>query len=301
MNDAVITIKREIIMKKLMLSMMLLALLLSTNNYANEGKEMQLPKLSVQLWSVRDDLKRDFKGTLKQLADMGFKGVEFAGYFGPYKNNGKGLKKFLSELGLKASGAHVNFKQFNDKNYAKSMAFYQDLDAKLLIVGSDKRAFHPQGIKAVVNELNQLSAKLAPLGFKFGFHNHDDEFNDFKGSTYWDYLAKNTIQDVVLQQDVGWTTYAGKNPIEYVERYPGRTLTTHYKASLPKGTQGKLPIIGEDTIDWLNLIKSNMSVGGTLWLVVEQEEYPNGLTPLQAVRKSKQGLDKILKQVQPRT
>ena len=114
-------------------------------------------------------------------------------------------------------------------------------------------------------------------------------------------MAKNTIQDVVLQQDVGWTTYAGKNPIEYVERYPGRTLTTHYKASLPKGTQGKLPIIGEDTIDWLNLIKSNMSVGGTLLLVVEQEEYPNGLTPLQAVRKSKQGLDKILKQVQPRT
>ena len=63
---------------------------------------------------------------------------------------------------------------------------------------------------------------------------------------------------------------------------------------LPEGTKGKLPIIGQDTIDWLNLTKANMTVGGTLWLVVEQEEYPNGLTPLQAVEKSKLGLDKIL-------
>jgi hypothetical protein len=64
---------------------------------------------------------------------------------------------------------------------------------------------------------------------------------------------------------------------------------------LPEGTQGKLPIIGKDTIDWLNLSKTNIAVGGTLWFVVEQEEYPNGLTPLQAVEQSKIGLDKVLK------
>ena len=109
-----------------------------------------------------------------------------------------------------------------------------------------------------------------------------------------DYLAKNTSKDVILQQDVGWTTYAGKDPIDYVKRYPGRTLTTHYKVKLPKGTTGKLPIIGQDTIDWLALTKANIAVGGTQWLVVEQEEYPNGLTPLQAVAKSKNGLDKII-------
>jgi sugar phosphate isomerase/epimerase len=95
---------------------------------------------------------------------------------------------------------------------------------------------------------------------------------------------------------VGWTTFAGKDPVEYVRRYPGRTLTTHYKVRLPEGTVGKLPFIGQDTIDWPALIKANTEVGGTLWLVVEQEEYPNGLTPLQAVKVSKDGLDKYLSQ-----
>jgi len=145
-----------------------------------------------------------------------------------------------------------------------------------------------------VSELNELTIKLAPLGMKTGFHNHDKEFNEYNNSTYWDYLALNTSSEVILQQDVGWTTYAGKDPVEYVKRYPGRTITTHYKVRLPEGTEGKLPIIGQDTIDWLNLTKANIAVGGTLWIVVEQEEYPNGLTPLQAVEKSKLGLEKIL-------
>jgi sugar phosphate isomerase/epimerase len=84
------------------------------------------------------------------------------------------------------------------------------------------------------------------------------------------------------------------DPVEYVRRYPGRTLTTHYKVRLPEGTKGKLPIIGQDTIDWPALIQANIEVGGTRWLVVEQEEYPNDLTPMQAVEMSKKGLDTYL-------
>jgi len=93
--------------------------------------------------------------------------------------------------------------------------------------------------------------------------------------------------------DVGWVTFAGKDPIEYVKRYPGRTLTTHYKAKIPVGIQGT-PLIGQDVTNWHALIQTNMKIGGTLWLVVEQEEYPNGLTPLQAVKISKLGLDNII-------
>jgi len=271
-------------------------LMLSTNSFAhNKGKNM--PQLSVQLWSVKDEVKADFKGTLKQLADMGFSGVEFANEFGEFTGDAKAIKAVLDELGLKGSGAHITFEQLNDENFTATVKFYQTLGVEILIVPWDDRAWHPEGIDEVVSLLNSLSKKLAPLGMKTGFHNHELEFNDFKGMTYWDYLAKNTSQEVVLQQDVGWTTYAGKDPIEYVKRYPGRTLTTHYKVRLPEGTQGKLPIIGQDTIDWLNLSKANIAVGGTLWFVVEQEEYPNGLTPLQAVKKSKMGLDKILKQL----
>ncbi len=271
-------------------------LTLSVNSFAfDHHQDKAMPKLSVQLWSVKDQVKADFKGTLQQLADMGFEGVEFANEFGEFSGDAKAVRAVLDEIGLAGSGAHVSFEQLNDENFADTVTFYQTLGVDMLVVGWDERAWHPEGIKEIVALLNKLEKKLAPFGMKTGFHNHDHEFNAYEGTTYWDYLAQNTGQNVILQQDVGWTTYAGKDPIDYVKRYPGRTLTTHYKVRLPEGTQGKLPLIGQDTIDWLNLSKTNIAVGGTLWFVVEQEEYPNGLTPLQAVKVSKDGLTEILK------
>lgn len=281
-----------------LIKLVILALLsLSINCVGNERLTGSvLPKVSVQLWSVKDELKADFKGTITHLAQLGFQGVEFAGYFGEFDNDAKGLNKFLNTLGLEASGAHLGFDKLNEKNFDKTVDFYKAVGVKFLIVPWDDRAWHPEGIKAVVNDLNVLAEKISVHDMKVGFHNHDQEFNSYQKSTYWDYLATHTRSDVVLQLDVGWVTYAGENPIDYVERYPGRTITTHYKVKLPPGTYGKIPIIGQDTINWLKLIKSNITYGKTEWLVVEQEEYPNNLTPLQAVEKSKKGLDKYLKQ-----
>jgi len=270
----------------------------SMNENATKGETMKaVPKLSVQLWSVKDVIGQDFKGTLTALADMGFAGVEFAGEFGPYADDAIALKAFLDSINLKTSGAHVSFEQLNQDNFDKTVTFYRQLNVDTLIIGWDERAWHPQGIKEVVKLLNQLDKKLAPYNIKTGFHNHDHEFNDFQGTTYWDYLAVNTAESVVLQQDVGWTTYAGKDAVEYVKRYPNRTFTTHYKVRIPEGVKGKQPIIGQDTIDWLNLLKANINVGGTKWIVVEQEEYPNGLTSMAAVALSKKGLQQYINQL----
>ena len=248
----------------------------ATGDKANVNENNNIPLLSVQLWSVKEVLKSDFKNTLKQLSEMGFAAVELAGEFGPFNQDAAGLKTYLDSLGLKVSGAHVSFEALNEQNFNQTLAFYQQLAPDTLIIGWDERAWQPQGIKEVVNLLNQLDKKLAPYNIRTGFHNHDHEFDDFKGSTYWDYLASHTSSSVVLQQDVGWTTYAGKDPVDYVKKYPGRTFTTHYKVRLPQGVKGKLPIIGEDTIDWLALLKANISVGGTKWIVIEQEEYQIG-------------------------
>lgn len=253
-----------------------------------------LPKVSVQLWSVKDELSHDFKGTLQKLADMGFQGVEFAGEFGEFAENPAGLKQFLTSLGLEVSGAHVHFDKLTADEFKQTATFYRDLGTTLLIIPYDERAFNSAGVEQVVSELSTLATMLTPFGMQIGYHNHDKEFNEYQGSTYWDYIAQSTPNNVVLQLDVGWTTYAGKDPVEYVRRYPGRTVTTHYKVRLPPESENRLPLIGQDTIDWPALIKANIEVGGTRWLVVEQEEYPNGLTPLQAVKTSKDGLDAYL-------
>lgn len=107
----------------------------STQYYKNKV----IPKISVQLWSVKHELKKDFKGTLTQIANMGFDGVEFAGDFGPYQNDAKGLKSFLDGLGLQVSAAHVNLTAFNTENFEQSVAYYKVLKTDTLIVAWDEK------------------------------------------------------------------------------------------------------------------------------------------------------------------
>ena len=125
--------KRTKILKKLIAVIILLPFLSCVNAHTiedamNESAMKKVPKLSVQLWSVKDVISEDFSGTLKKLAQMGFAGVEFANEFGPYANDPKGLKAFLDSLNLQASGAHVSFEQLNQENFQKTVAFYQELN-----------------------------------------------------------------------------------------------------------------------------------------------------------------------------
>lgn len=270
-----------------------LMVLFVTVGIANAGTKGDMPKISVQLWSVKNAVKTDFKGTLKKLSDMGFQGVEFAGDFGPYEEDPAGLKQFLNSLGMQASGAHVGFELLTEETRNKTLAFYQKLGAKLLIVPWDERAWHPQGVKEVSQLLTQLTPIVAAAGMTLGFHNHDQEFNDYHGSTYWDYIAQQTPNSMLLQLDIGWVNYTGKDPVEYVKKYPGRTLTTHFKVRTHEGS-GQNPILGLDGYNWRPLIKALQHYGGTHWIVVEQEEYPAGLTPMQSIQFSKQGLASIL-------
>lgn len=255
------------------------------------------PQLSVQLWSVKDAVAQDFEGTLKQLKAMGFQGVEFAGNFGAYANDAKGLKAFLDQTGLKASAAHVPFEKLSAANFDATVAFYKAIDCKYLIIPMDKRAFTTEGAKAVATDLAAIQKKLAPLGMHTGYHNHEGEMLGEMGQTPWDVIGTHTASDVVLQQDVGWTEVAGKDPIAFIKAYPGRTITTHYKASAPKPGNPEHPIIGQDTTDWKALINANKTYGGTLWLVVEQESYPEGMTPMQSVEASLKGLQKVISEM----
>ena len=249
--------------------------------------------VSVQLWSVKDTLKNDFHGTLKSLAEMGFDGVEFAGDFGPYSNNPAALRAKLSEFGLVASSAHIGFDALSENTIDSTLLFYKTLGVNTLYIPWDERAWHPEGVKSLVKELTKVSDYATHFDMKIGFHNHNKEFNAFNNATFWDYIATNTPKTMPLQLDIGWVNYADKDPIYFIKKYPNRTLATHIKVRTIKGSNMS-PIIGENNIDWSAIIDTLESHGDTKWLVMEQEEYPNGLTPLQSVAKSKQNLDKIL-------
>jgi len=262
-------------------------------HHETSKNKITVPPVSIQLWSVKDKIEKDFKGTLKTLSDLGFNGVEFAGNYGPYTDDPQGLKSFLDSLSLKASGAHLGIKTLTNKDADKQLSFLKSLGVEYVIIPMDSRAWDANKVDDLINDINTLESKLAKMGLKIGYHNHDQEFNAHNKSTFWDYIAQNTSQNVILQMDVGWVNYAGKNPIHYLKQYPNRTLTTHIKVRTKKGSE-QSPIIGEDGYDWANHIKHNVKVGGTQWLVLEQEEYPYGLDSMQSVAMSKQGLDQVI-------
>jgi len=248
----------------------------------------------VQLWSVKDALKTDFKGTLQDLAELGFDGVEFAGDFGPYADDPQGLQTFLASIGLTASGAHVPFEQLINQ-FDSTVSFYQALGINALIIPWHERAFSGDEVKDFTSDLTMLSAQLAPFGMQVGFHNHAQEWADYGDGSYFEYIAEHTPETVILQQDVGWTINAGKDPIAFVQDYPGRILTTHFKSDVTEESK-YLPIIGQDNIGWSAIYQATVNDGGARWIVLEQEVYPNGMTPMQAVAETKAGFDAIINQ-----
>lgn len=253
------------------------------------------PKVGVQLWSVRDALQADFAGTLAALADMGFDGVEFYGNeYGPYGGKPLALKAYLESIGLVSAGAHVSAAALEPDQLAQTLAFHQQLGSPALVVGMDKRAWNKKGVYELSRLLNAASQGSRDSGIHIGYHNHDKEFRSFKDSTFWDVLAENTLDEVVLQLDVGWATYADVDAIAYVRKYPGRTFSTHYKVHKPLFSLNKRPFVGEGDTDWPALLEANLTEGGTAWLLVEQEAYPDDMTPLEAVATSLQGLQALL-------
>lgn len=258
-----------------------------------QAKSEHLP-ISVQLWSVKEALKQDFDGTIESLADMGFNGVEFAGYFGPYKDNPNQLKKMLASHNLVTSSAHIGFDSLSEVNINHTLLFYKTLGVKILFVPWDERAWQPKGIDSLITQLSAVNDTASKYDMQIGFHNHNREFEQFNQATYWDHIATNTANTLPLQLDIGWVHYAGKDPLYYITKYPRRTLATHLKVRTHED-DGLSPIFGENDYPWQKIITSLMTSGGTQWIVLEQEEYPQGLTALQSVAKSKANLDDILK------
>lgn len=251
-------------------------------------------RIGLQLWSVKDEIKQDFEGTLTRIAQLGFQGVEFAGEFGPYKDNPAGLKAFLDRNRLQCAGAHMHFDDLTPERFEATTAFYRTLGCTNLVISMDQRGASTEQSAQMSQELTALSGKLAAKGMRIGYHNHAQELAGTVGSTPWDVIAKNTPKASIMQQDVGWTTFAGKDPVAYVKRYPGRTITTHYKAKFVEGTTGGTPIIGQDKTDWAGLARAVRQVGGTDWIIIEQEEYPNGMGQLETVAASLKGLQAVL-------
>ncbi len=249
--------------------------------------------IALQLYSLRGDCQADFDACLDAVAKMGFTGVEFAGYFG-YAGKGAELRKRLDGLGLKAAGTHIRTEQLEGDALKETIDFHQAIGCRFLVVPGSRDFTDPEKSKALADTFNRVAEQLAPLGMACGYHNHTAEFKTDGGKAFWDLFAERTKKEVILQQDCGWTFAAGQDPVAYVKKYPGRSRTVHFKPTVREGDAGKKPILGLDSVPWRQVYDACRTDGGTEWIVLEQELYPDGKTPAECVKESFAGLKTVV-------
>lgn len=236
--------------------------------------------IAVQLYSVRDDCAKDLPGVLKAVSQMGYEGVEFAGYYG---RSAKELRAMLDDNGLKVAGSHVGLESLLGDELQRSIEFHKTIGNEFLIVPglggqytADKAAW-----EKTAGIFNEIAAKLQPLGMYTGYHNHTMEFQKFPDGTLpWDAFFGNTRQRVVMQFDTGNAMIGGAEALPFLEKYPGRALTVHMKEFSP--TNGEA-LVGEGDIPWRDIIRVCRTTGGTEWFIVEQESY--AYPPIECIRR----------------
>lgn len=244
--------------------------------------------LAVQLYSVRADCKKDFDGTVRAVGEMGYEGVEFAGY-GRYGRNAKGLKKLLDDSGLKVAGTHTGLNTLMGDNLKRTIEFHKIIGNRFLIVPSlpGKHRSSLEAWRKTAELFNELAEKAKADDMRVGYHNHSVEFKRKSGQVPWDIFCSHTSQEVVLQLDTGNCLSGGGDPVAYVKKYPGRTVTTHLKEH-----GGRNALLGDGDVKWKEYLALCRSVGGTEWFIVEQERYPK--PPLESIKICLANLKRLL-------
>ena len=247
--------------------------------------------VALQLWSVREDCARDLEGTLGEVAEMGYDGVEFAGYHGWSAGR---LRDLLSELGLEVAGSHVGIGTLIGDELEGSIEFNRELGNRFLIVPALPEVM--MGTKKLWLEaasiLNGIAGRLGPEGMRTGYHNHMVEFQRIDGEMPWDLVMGSTVDDVVMQFDTGNAMLGGVSAEEisgFMRRYPGRAKTVHLKEFSSANEEA---LVGEGEVPWREFFGLCESVGETEWYIVEQEAYP--VSPIESARRCLENLGGLM-------
>lgn len=256
--------------------------------------------IGIQLYSIREEMKKDPMGSLTKVAEMGYKYVEHANYVNRklYGWTPKEFRKILDDLGLKMPSGHTVMgkphwdegkKDFTDlwkytvedaAVLGQELVISPWLDATLRTTTSDLKRY-----MEVFNKSGELCQKF---GMRFGYHNHDFEFSQkLDGVTVFDLILDNTDPNLVTQQlDIGNMINGGGQPEEILKKYPGRFVSMHVKDEiLANGGHEKYEstILGAGIIKVQEMVKLGLNKGGTKHLIIEQESY-QGKTPMECIK-----------------
>ncbi|MGA9452251.1 MAG: TIM barrel protein [Verrucomicrobiia bacterium] len=245
----------------------------ATNKSCRSAKK-KIP-VGVQLYSVRENCKTDFPGTIAGIAQMGYAAVEFAGYWG---RSAKEIRQMLDNDGIVACGSHTPHEMVQPDKLQETIEFNQIIGNHFIIVpdmsGKTRQAWLDRA-----KEFNDLADQLQPLGLSIGYHSHWHDFHPVEGEMPWEIFGENTKSAVILQLDTSNCYDGGGDPLTELKKFPGRTRTIHLK---PNGA-GPEAVVGEDKTNWTGIFEWCESRGGTQWYVMEHESSKD---PMGTMRRS---------------
>lgn len=237
--------------------------------------------IALQMYTLRDECEKDFLGTLAKVAEMGYDGIEFAGYGGLEAEE---LKKELDNLGLKAASSHVPITVLEQEEELAEIIKYQQIIGSKNIVCpyllEDRRT--KEDYYNLIPILNRVGEKCFNAGINFSYHNHDFELFELdNGKVPLELLLEETNPEWVQTEfDVYWLTKAGENPVEWLKRYQNRTPLVHLKDMTTDGEQF-FAELGTGGVD-IDGVLEQASQSNLEWWVVEQDQ--SRRTPLESVK-----------------
>ena len=233
--------------------------------------------IGFQSWTVKDKLSADFPGTLKMMADMGYKMIEMCspkGYatigFGAFtKMNTADIKKTINDAGLTCPSCHFGSAEFAPDKIDETIQFAKDLGLTQMICSTfwlPKTATLKDYLDAA-DKLNVAAAKIKSAGIQAGFHNHEFEFAQLEGQLIYDALMSKFDPDLVKMQFQTEVINLGYKAADYFKKYPGRFISSH----LSDWTTDKKEVpVGQGVIDWKEFFAA-AKTGGVKNFFVEMD------------------------------
>jgi sugar phosphate isomerase/epimerase len=240
-----------------------------------------LTTVGVQLYTLRDVLSADPEGTLSSIAALGYREVEFAGYF---QLAPAAWKALLDRYGLSAPGAHFHLEVFQD-TFQATLDNALTLGHRYLVMPFTPHEFRsPDGYRQMAAILNNAGQISAPQGVQVVFHNHDFDFQALpealpgEPNLGYDILAAECDPALVsFELDSYWIEIAGHSTVEYLQRYAARTPLMHLKDTSP-GL--RMEDVGYGTLDWPSIIAAARTAG-TQHFIVEHDTTTNPFASIQ--------------------
>ncbi len=247
----------------------------------------KLDRIGLELYTVRGLMGVSVEKTLAQVAAVGYKEVEFAGYF---NRPPRAIKQLLDDNGLTSPAAHLSMKEIRG-TWNRTLADAAEIDHKWLVIAStpDSDRMSADSIKRWADTIHTAAEDAKAYKIKIGYHNHDAEFKEIGGKRVYDLLLESTKpDDLVFEMDIYWLTKGGGDPLAYFAKWPGRFPLVHAKDAGP-APDYKMLDVGKGTVKWAEIFAKRKEAG-IKHVFVEHDEPGDAMASITSSYKYLRGL-----------